>query len=101
MSQHDFPRGEAGAGGEMATAVALLIVAVLVLSSFLLFQAVADRRALLATITAQEQPLQQAQQIKSQLTSLAAGVAKLAGEGDIGAKEVIANMKTQGIRIQP
>jgi hypothetical protein len=99
MSEHDMQRGDPG--GELVTAVGLLIVAVLVLSGFLLYQAIADRRALLTTIGSQEQPLQQAQQIKTQLSALAAATAKLAEQGDSGAKQIINNMKSQGIRVQP
>jgi hypothetical protein len=99
MSERDFPRAEVGR--EWGTAIGLLIVAVLALSGFLLYQSIADRNALLATIANQEQPLQQAQQIKTQLDAMAGGTAKLAAAGDAGAKQIIDQMKQQGIRIQP
>jgi cell division protein FtsB len=99
MSDRDFLRTEAGS--EVMTAIGLVIVAVLVLASFLLFQSVADRRVLLATIANQDQPLQQAQQIKAQLSALTAATAKLAADGDAGAKQIIDSMKRQGIRVEP
>lgn len=99
MSQRDIRRGESA--GELATAVGLLIVTMLVLSGFLLYQSIADRQALLATVANQEQPLQQAQQVKAQLNSLASATAKLAEQGDAGAKQIIDSMQKQGIRIQP
>jgi hypothetical protein len=88
-------------GADLGTAVGLLIAAVLVLSGFLLYQSVADRGALLSTIAKQEQPLQEAQQIKTQLDALAGGTAKLADQGDAGARQIIAGMTKQGIHIQP
>jgi hypothetical protein len=88
-------------GREMANAIGLLIVAVLLLVSFMLYQAITDRNVLLATIANQDQPLQQAQQIKSRLAALTSDTAKLADAGDAGAKEIIAAMKKQGIKIEP
>jgi hypothetical protein len=99
MSEFHFRRG--GDGTDLTTSIGLLIAAVLVLSGFLLYQAIADRAALLATIAGQEKPLQQASQIKSQLNALASGTAKLAAAGDAGAKDIIEGMTKQGIRIEP
>jgi hypothetical protein len=99
MRGRDEPRDEAG--GELATAVGLLIAAMLVLAGFLLYQSIADRHALLATIASQEQPLQQAKRVQAQLNALASATAKLADEGDAGAKQIIDNMKKQGIHVQP
>jgi len=99
MSEFHFRRG--GDGENLTTGVGLLIAAVLVLSGFLLYQAIADRSALLATIANQQQPLQQANRIKMQLDGLARATAKLAGDGDAGAKEIVEGMKKRGIRIEP
>jgi hypothetical protein len=99
MSDFRFRRG--GDGGDLATSIGLLLAAVLVLSGFLLYQAVADRAMLLATIDGQEAPLQRANQIRTRLNALAGATAKLAADGDAGAKEIVAAMQKQGIRIEP
>ena len=99
MSEPIFPRAEAG--GELATAIGLLIVAMLVLAGFLLYQAIDDHRLLLKTLANQEQPLQQARQIKAQLGALSSGATKLAEQGDATAKQVIDELRKQGIHIEP
>jgi hypothetical protein len=91
----------AGDGTDLVTGVGLVIAAVLVLSGFLLYQAVTDRVGLLATIANQQQPLHQAEQVKRQLTALAGATAKLAEQGDAGAKAILEAMQRQGINIKP
>ncbi|HTT78982.1 MAG TPA: hypothetical protein VMF86_04815 [Stellaceae bacterium] len=98
MSLRDLRAGDAG---DLTTSIGLLIAAVIVLSGFLLYQAIADRYALSATIANQERLLQQATRIKTQLNGLAGATAKLAKEGDAGAKEIIDEMQKRGIRIEP
>lgn len=98
MSEPGFRRG---GDSDLLSSVGLLTVAVLVLSGFLLYQSIADRNALLTTIRSQEQPLHQAQQVEAQLKGLAGATAKLAEQGDPGAKQIIEEMKRQGITIRP
>ena len=81
-------------------AVALLALTLLVLASFMVYQALTARNTLLITIGAQEQPLRQAAQVKAQLGALAAATAKLADLGDKGAKEIIEGLKSQGITVR-
>jgi len=82
-------------------AVALLTLALWVLCGFLLYQAIVERNALTAAKSAQDQPLQQAQQVKAQLTALATATAKLAGQGHVGAKQIIEGMQREGITVKP
>jgi len=77
----------------------LLTIAVLLLAGFFLYQTIDERDKLLTMMGAQEQPVQQARQIKQQLDALASATAKLADEGDVGAKQIIENMKSQGINV--
>jgi len=81
-------------------AIAMLVAGVFILTGFLLYQAIAERSALLITLGAQEQPLRQVQQLKVQLDAVATGTAKLAEQGDKGAKEVIDWLKSQGVSVR-
>jgi hypothetical protein len=81
-------------------ALGLLSATLLVLGCFMLYQALTERSSLIFALGAQEQPLQQAQKIKSQLDALASATAKLADEGDAGAKQIVDAMKAQGIAIR-
>jgi len=82
-------------------AVALSTITLLVLSGFLLYQAIVERNTLDAAMTAQEQPLQQAKKVKDQLSALATATAKLADQGHAGAKQVIEGMQREGITVKP
>ena len=98
MSDHP---SEPNHGAALLPAVALLSVALLVLSGFLLYQAYGERNALLATKAAQDQPLQQAQKVKDQLAALATATARLAEEGHSGAKQIVEGMQREGISVKP
>ena len=58
--------------------LACLALAVLIFAGFFAYQSIVERNALLTTISSQEQPLQQANQVKAQLGALATATAKLA-----------------------
>jgi len=88
-------------GASPSPAVTLLTLTQLVLSGFLLYQAVVERNALTAAKAAQDQPLQQTQQVKAQLTALATATAKLAEQGNAGAKQIIEGMQREGITVKP
>src|SRR2546423_10979188 len=74
---------------------------IVIFAGFFIYQSILERNALLITIGSQEQSLQQTQQVKAQLQALATGTAKLAEQGDAGAKEIIAALKAQGVNIRP
>jgi len=88
-------------GARLLPAVALLTLALLVLTVFLLYQGIVDHNALVAAKAAQEQPLQQTQQVKTQLTALATATAKLSEQGHAGAKQIIESMQREGITVKP
>jgi len=98
MSEADPPRAATPA---LLAAVAMSTSAMLVLAGFLLYQAIAERNTLLINLGAQEQQLQQARQVKTQLDALASATARLADDGDKGAREIIDALKTQGIILRP
>ena len=85
---------------DLLPSVLLLAVAVLVLASFFLYEAISARSTLLIALESQEQPLQQTQQVKQQFNALASATAKLADEGDVGARQIIEAMKLQGITVR-
>jgi hypothetical protein len=88
-------------GTSLLPTVALLTLALWVLCGFLLYQAIVERNALTAAKAAQDQPLQQTQQVKAQLTALATATAKLAEQGHAGAKQIIEGMQREGITVKP
>ena len=94
------PRTDRSGPDALVQAVAVLALTLLVLAAFMVYQALAARNVLLITLGAQEQPLRQAAQVKTQLDTLASATAKLAEQGDKGAKEIIDGLKSQGITIR-
>ena len=81
--------------------IVCLALAVLVFAVFFTYQSIREGNALLTTISSQEQPLQQANQIKAQVAALASETAKLAEQGNVGAKQIVEALKSQGIAVQP
>jgi hypothetical protein len=88
-------------GPSLLPAVALLTLALWALCGFLLYQAIVERNALTAAKAAQDQPLQHTQQVKAQLAALATATAKLADQGNAGAKQIIESMQREGITVKP
>ena len=85
----------------MALPVILVAVSLFVLMAFETFQAVHDRGALADQRRAQEPTVQEAIKLRQQLESIAGGTAKLATEGDEGAKTVVDQMRRQGVNLSP
>src|SRR5438270_12372229 len=87
--------------GSLIPAIALLTLTICTLCGFLLYQAVGERHALMAAKAAQDQPLLQTEQVKGQLASWATATAKLAEQGNSGAKHGIEGMQREGITVKP
>jgi len=51
--------------------------------------------------TSQDSPLEQGQKVRTQLDALAGGTAKLAQQGNAGAKAIVDDLQRQGIQIKP
>jgi hypothetical protein len=77
----------------------LLGSATVVLTSFLVYQTISERQGLRETFAAQEQPLRQARQVRQQFDALVKATARLADDGDVGAKKILDEMKSQGIKV--
>jgi hypothetical protein len=88
-------------GARLLPAVGLLTLALLTLVVFLLYQGIVDHYALVAARAAQDQPLQQTQQVKAQLSALSTATAKLAEQGNASAKQIIDAMQREGITVKP
>lgn len=61
----------------------------------------ATRAELTQARAQQEQPLEQARRIESQLDALATGTAGLAAQGNPNAAAIVATLQAQGISIKP
>jgi hypothetical protein len=78
---------------------------ILVIASFFLLiafetgYAIHDRKALADQRRLQEPSVQEAIKLRQQLETLAAKTARLAAEGDEGAKTVVDQMKRQGVTL--
>ncbi len=79
----------------------MLGVTILGLLVFLIYQSVDERSALLTTKAAQEQPLRQTEQVKTQLKGLASSTAQLANQGHAGAKQIVEAMEREGVTLKP
>ena len=102
MSDYQFPRG-AGAttDGLSRLPLTLAIVSLLLFVLFQTYQVVQDRESLSELRAGQDQTLQEAIKLRQQLESLAGKTAQLALDGDEGAKNVVAEMKRQGVTMAP
>ncbi len=81
--------------------VILVVLSLFVLMAFETGQAVSDRGALAELRRSQEPTVQEALKLRRQLEALAGQTARLAGDGDEGAKKVVEQMKRQGITLSP
>ncbi len=81
--------------------IGLVVVSLFVLMAFETAQAIHDRGALADLRRSQEPTVQEAIKLRQQLESLAGKTAKLAAEGDEGAKTVVDQMKRQGVNLNP
>jgi hypothetical protein len=81
--------------------VLLVVVSFFVLMAFETGYAIHDRGALADQKRSQEPVVQEALKLRQQLETLASKTAKLAADGDEGAKAVMEQMKRQGIALTP
>jgi hypothetical protein len=81
--------------------IILVVVSLFVLMAFETAEAIHDRGALADLRRSQEPTVQEAIKLRQQLESLAGKTAKLAAEGDEGAKTVVDQMKRQGVNLNP
>jgi hypothetical protein len=81
--------------------VILGVVSLFVLMAFQTGEAIHDRGTLSELRRSQEPTVQEAVKLRQQLEALAGGTAKLAAEGDEGAKAVVDQMKGQGVTLSP
>jgi hypothetical protein len=87
--------------GGLRLPIILVVVSLFVLMAFETAEAVHDRGALADLRRSQEPTVQEAIKLRQQLESLASKTAKLAAEGDEGAKTVVDLMKRQGVNLNP
>ena len=81
--------------------IILVVLSLFVLMAFETAEAIHDRGALADLRRSQETTVQEAIKLRQQLEALAAGTAKLAADGDEGAKTVVDQMKRQGVTLNP
>jgi hypothetical protein len=87
--------------GSLQLPVILVVVSLFVFMAFETGQTIHDRSALAELRRAQEPAVQEAIKLRQQLETLAGKTAQLAAEGDEGAKEVVEQMKQQGVTLAP
>jgi hypothetical protein len=79
----------------------LVALAVFLWLGFQTVELVRDSESLAAIHQNQEQPLQETARLRDAANSLGADVATLAQQGDAGAKQVVAEMANQNIKLKP
>jgi len=90
-----------GEFGGLQLPVTLAVVALFVLMAFETAEAIRDRGALSNLRRSQGATVEEGIKLRQQLEALAAGTAKLAADGDEGAKTVVDQMKRQGVSLNP
>lgn len=73
----------------------------LILAGFQTIQLVSEHGNLNQVYANQENPLQSAQKIRTQMDVIASGTVKLAGQGNANAKVIIQALAARGITIDP
>ena len=81
--------------------IILVVVSLFVLMAFETGQAINDRGALSDLRRSQEPTVQEAIKLRQQLETLAGRTAKLAADGNEGAKTIVDQMKGQGVTLSP
>ena len=79
----------------------LSILALFLFTALQTFQSYRDRATLEALRAGQETTIQNALKLRREMDALAGKTAKLAAQGDEGAKSVVALMKQQGVVLTP
>jgi hypothetical protein len=85
----------------LALPIILVVVSLFVFMAFETGEAIHDRGALSEVRRLQQPTVEEAIKLRQQLETLAGGTAKLAAEGDEGAKAVVDQMKRQGVTLSP
>ena len=91
-------RGERG-WNELPLPLILVVLSFFALMAFETGQAIHDRGALTDLRNSQEPSVQQAIKLRQQLQTLAGKTAELANAGDVGAKNIVDQMKRQGVNL--
>jgi hypothetical protein len=87
--------------GGLGLPITLVVVSLFVLMAFEIGQTIHDRGGLADLRRSQEPTVQEAIKLRQQLELLAGKTAKLAAEGNEGAKTVVDQMKRQGVTLNP
>lgn len=82
-------------------AVLVVAVTLLLMTALQMRQIIIERDVLSQQFAAQEEPLARVQQVNAQFESLAVGTARLAGEGNAAAQQIIAGLGQVGITVNP
>jgi Tfp pilus assembly protein PilO len=82
-------------------AVVILATAFVLAIGFQTYELIRERDNLVAARAAQEQQLQQAAKLRQQLDTLVGRTGQLANAGDVGARNVVDDLRRQGITFAP
>lgn len=78
----------------------LMAMAVTATLAFQCYVLMTERESLTATAEKQNEPIEQAQRIRTQFQNVLGGAAKLAQEGNQNAVELIAELRERGINVR-
>ena len=78
-----------------------VLLSIFLLVVFQTYQSLRDRSSLSELRSAQETTVQEGVKVRQQLETLARETAKLAADGDAGAREVADLMQRQGVKLTP
>jgi hypothetical protein len=96
--QSDSAKG-ISAGPSLLIPVALVVLASFVWAGFQTIQLVRERETLRTIRANQENPVQEATKLRTQLDSIARGTAELANQGNPNAKTIISELQKRGITV--
>jgi hypothetical protein len=98
-AQHSDSAKGITAGPSLLLPVALVVLASVVWAGFQTIQLVRERETLRTIRANQENPVQEATKLRTQLDSIARGTAELANQGNPNAKTIISELQKRGITV--
>jgi F0F1-type ATP synthase membrane subunit b/b' len=95
--EHDL--GPGGSDKPIFVPLALVVLALLLMTGFQGVQLVRERELLRERITLQEQPIEEAKKLRAQLEAVAKSTAELAKQGNVNAQRIIEQLRGVGVTI--
>ena len=80
--------------------LAVVVFTVLIVVAFQTYQLTREKSTLHTLISNQDGPMEEAERVRNQLSSIAGGTARLARQGNVNAQNLVRQLEAQGITLK-